>query len=165
MARTRIQIKQQRVLHEMSQAELAEKIGVTRQTISSWEKGTSFPDVEMLEKLAMAFDVRIEELLYPVSESKHGALFERPIGMKFLAITTVFFFIAICWGGCYIGIPLFRSILGGNIQDEYYHIICWGILCLAVHITLCAYFLQEFIAQYFERGDMQEKKEENRSQP
>lgn len=143
----------------MSQAELAEKIGVTRQTISSWEKGTSFPDVEMLEKLAMAFDVRIEELLYPGSESKHGALFERPIGMKFLAITTVFFFIAICWGGCYIGIPLFRSILGGGIQDEYYRIICWGILCLAVHITLCAYFLQEFIAQYFEKGDAKERKE------
>lgn len=164
MARTRIQIKQQRVLHDMSQAELAEKIGVTRQTISSWEKGTSFPDMEMLEKLAMAFDVRIEELLYPGSESKHGALFERPIGMKFLAITTVFFFIAICWGGCYIGIPLFRSILGGGIQDESYHIICWGILCLAVHITLCAYFLQELIAQYYERGDMQEKKSEDRSQ-
>ena len=164
MARTRIQIKQQRVLHDMSQAELAEKIGVTRQTISSWEKGSSFPDVEMLEKLAIAFDVRIEELLYPGLEAGQDTLFERPIGMKFLAITTVFFFIAICWGGCYIGIPLFRSILGGGIQDERYHIICWGILCLAVHITLCAYFLQELIAQYFERGDMQEKKAEDRSQ-
>ena len=43
----------------MSQAQLAEKIGVTRQTISSWERGASFPDIKMLEDLSSAFDIEI----------------------------------------------------------------------------------------------------------
>ena len=34
-------IKQLRMQREMSQAQLAEKVGVTRQTISGWERGDS----------------------------------------------------------------------------------------------------------------------------
>ena len=34
-------IKKLRVLHGLSQEKLAEKIGVTRQTISKWERGVS----------------------------------------------------------------------------------------------------------------------------
>ena len=46
----------------MSQEELAEQLGVSRQTISKWEKGLSVPDAEMLLRLAEGFGVK-ESLL------------------------------------------------------------------------------------------------------
>lgn len=47
----------------ISQEELAEKIGVSRQTISRWEKGQTTPDSLMLKQVAKVFGVTVEELL------------------------------------------------------------------------------------------------------
>lgn len=46
-----------------SQAELAVKIHVVRQTISKWEKGLSVPDADALIQLAEALEVSVSELL------------------------------------------------------------------------------------------------------
>lgn len=48
---------------QMTQAEVAEKLNVTRQTISSYESGRTQPDVEMLKHLAEIYGVSLEELL------------------------------------------------------------------------------------------------------
>ncbi len=48
----------------MTQEELAEKMFVTRQTISNWENGKSQPDVETLTKLAELFRIEVTELIY-----------------------------------------------------------------------------------------------------
>lgn len=47
----------------MSQAELAEKLGVSQQTISKYERGTREPDNETLVKLAEIFNCSIDYLL------------------------------------------------------------------------------------------------------
>ena len=47
----------------LSQEELAELIGVTRQTISNWELGSTFPDPEQLKLLSKTFHISIDELL------------------------------------------------------------------------------------------------------
>jgi putative transcriptional regulator len=47
---------------EMTQAELAEKAGVTRQTIISVESGKYCPSLELAFRIAMAFGVRVDEL-------------------------------------------------------------------------------------------------------
>lgn len=49
--------------HNLSQAELGEKLGVTNKTISRWETGTYMPPVEMLEELSDMYDMTINELL------------------------------------------------------------------------------------------------------
>ena len=41
-----------RKLHNLSQEELAEKIGVSRQTLSKYETGESLPDIEKCKMLA-----------------------------------------------------------------------------------------------------------------
>ena len=38
-------LKQARLLENLTQEELAEKIGVSRQTISNWENARSYPDI------------------------------------------------------------------------------------------------------------------------
>ena len=47
----------------MSQEDLAEKLQLTRQTISKWELGNSAPDLELLMQLAEVFDVSVDCLL------------------------------------------------------------------------------------------------------
>ncbi len=47
----------------MSQEKLAEKIGVTRQTISKWETDQSTPDFDKIEPLCEAFGITAEELI------------------------------------------------------------------------------------------------------
>ena len=52
-----------RKIHEMSQEELADKIGVSRQTLSKYETGESLPDIEKCKLIADAFGVSIDDLL------------------------------------------------------------------------------------------------------
>jgi putative transcriptional regulator len=54
---------------EMTQAELADKVGVTRQTIIAIEQGRYSPSLEMAFRIARVFDVRLEEVFqYPEEE-------------------------------------------------------------------------------------------------
>lgn len=46
-----------------SQDDVAEKLHVTRQTISKWERNLSVPDADLLVKLAECFDVTVKDLL------------------------------------------------------------------------------------------------------
>lgn len=46
-----------------SQEYLAEKMNVSRQTISKWENGTAMPDLKKLTELAQLFDTSMDELL------------------------------------------------------------------------------------------------------
>ena len=46
----------------LSQEQLAERLEVTRQTISKWEGGHSVPDLEKLQAMAAVFGVTLDEL-------------------------------------------------------------------------------------------------------
>lgn len=46
----------------LSQEQLAEKIGVSRQAISKWETGASAPDLEKLRALSECFGVTLDQL-------------------------------------------------------------------------------------------------------
>jgi len=52
-----------RKYNNMSQEELAEKIGVSRQTLSKYETGESLPDIEKCKQIADAFSVSIDDLI------------------------------------------------------------------------------------------------------
>ena len=47
----------------MSQEELAEKLGVTRQSVSKWEGAQSVPDIDKILQLARLFGVTTDYLL------------------------------------------------------------------------------------------------------
>ncbi|WP_062378678.1 helix-turn-helix transcriptional regulator [Demequina pelophila] len=51
---------------EMTQAELAERIGVTRQTVIAIEQGRYSPSLEMAFQIARAFEVPLDDVFqYP----------------------------------------------------------------------------------------------------
>lgn len=57
------QIKKYRMDLNLSQEELAEKIYVTRQTISNWENDRSYPDVHSLLLLSSFFNISLDQLI------------------------------------------------------------------------------------------------------
>lgn len=52
-----------RMMNRMTQEELAERMGVSRQTISKWELDTATPELEKLVELAKLFNVSLDELI------------------------------------------------------------------------------------------------------
>ena len=62
-------IKKLRIARKMTQEDLAEKMFVTRQTISNWETGKSQPDLETLSALSEIFSVEPTELIYGIQPS------------------------------------------------------------------------------------------------
>ena len=56
-------IKQLREGRNMTQGELAEKIGVSSKTISKWETAKGLPDITLLQPLAQALGISVIELM------------------------------------------------------------------------------------------------------
>jgi putative transcriptional regulator len=56
------QVRRHRLLADMTQQELADRAGVTRQTILAIEKGNYTPSVTLALGLATVFAVRVEDL-------------------------------------------------------------------------------------------------------
>lgn len=56
-------MKQLRMARNLTQDQLAEKLFVSRQTVSKWELGINQPDIETLQKLAEIFEVSVDELI------------------------------------------------------------------------------------------------------
>ena len=56
-------VKQLRECRHMTQAELAEKIGVSSKTVSKWETAKGLPDISLLQPLAQALGISVIELM------------------------------------------------------------------------------------------------------
>lgn len=63
--------------YNYSQEDVAEKIGVTRQTIAKWENGESVPDVLYSNALAELFNVTLDNLVN-FKESEDGLISDIP---------------------------------------------------------------------------------------
>lgn len=61
-----------RTSQELSQESLAELLGVSRQSVSKWETGTSVPDLDKLIKLCDIFGVTLDELTGRAAPSESG---------------------------------------------------------------------------------------------
>ena len=79
---------QLRKLHGMSQEDLAEKLSVSRQTVSKWEAGDSLPDIEKSRILADLFEVSLDDLVSyePTKENSYGV---PPKGKHIFGVVTV----------------------------------------------------------------------------
>ena len=79
---------QLRKIHQMTQEDLAEVAGVSRQAIAKWEAGESTPDIEKCRLLAEAFDVSLDDLVNHEPEDNLG-LGVAPKGKHLFGLVTV----------------------------------------------------------------------------
>lgn len=56
-------IKKLRIDNNLTQLELAEKLGVTYQAVSKWENGKNVPDIATLKEISKLFNIDIDEII------------------------------------------------------------------------------------------------------
>jgi transcriptional regulator with XRE-family HTH domain len=56
-------IKFYRKKNQLTQDDIAEACNVTRQAVSKWENGKGFPDISLLEPLAISLNISISEII------------------------------------------------------------------------------------------------------
>jgi len=84
-------IKELRQMKNMTQDELAEKLFVTRQTVSNYETGKSRPDVEMLTRIAETLETDPNTVLYgiPQQVSRERMIWKLIISVALLVIALI----------------------------------------------------------------------------
>ena len=86
-------IRYLRQLKKMTQDELAERLFVTRQTVSNYETGKSRPDIEMLIRIAQTLDTDPNTVLYgiPKQENRERKIFKLCLSLAVLIIVWIGF--------------------------------------------------------------------------
>ena len=79
---------QLRKLKQMTQEDIAEKIGVTRQAVAKWEAGETIPDLDKCRLLAELFEVSLDELANYDPEENMGMSLP-PKGKHLFGMVTV----------------------------------------------------------------------------
>lgn len=79
---------QLRKLQQMTQEDIADKLGITRQSVAKWEAGESIPDLDKCKQLAEIFGVSLDDLANYESEENMG-LGVPPKGKHIFGMVTV----------------------------------------------------------------------------
>ncbi len=107
--------------NNMSQEELAEKLGVSRQAVSKWEVGTASPELANLKALCELFNVSPNEILgYDISKYQAPSLEKKrmPAWIKVILIV-IAVFLALGIGGGMLFYSMYALDLdGGTISIE-----------------------------------------------
>lgn len=80
-------LKTMRKLHRLTQEEVAEKIGVSRQAVAKWENGETVPDIQNCLALAELYDVVLDDLVK--NSDKHVKIGIRPKGKHMFGMVKV----------------------------------------------------------------------------
>ena len=79
---------QMRKVLQLTQEDIAEKLGVTRQSVAKWESGESIPDLDKCKQLADIFGVSLDDLANYEPEENLG-LDVPPKGKHLFGLVTV----------------------------------------------------------------------------
>lgn len=137
------QIKKYRSELSMSQDELAEKIFVSRQSISNWENDKTYPDIKSLLLLSEVFQVSLDQLIKGDLEIMKKEISTQELAnfQKDTAIMTVFFLMILI-----TPIPLAHF---------------WGWWGMAVYVIIAAvgFYFALRVEKYKKKFDIQTYKE------
>lgn len=127
---------------DLSQEELAAKLGVSRQSVSKWETDASVPDVDKLIQLSKIFGVTLDELVKGEGDQQQADIIRQDatqiengsavinssfksrkiVGAMLIGVSLLAAFLSLIFPNDLIGIVLYFS---------FYFLLC-GLLCLTV---------------------------------
>ena len=93
-------IKDARLQKNITQEDLAEHLGVTRQTISSWETGKSYPDIISVIKMSDIFDISLDKMLKEDKQLVNNMQKQMDTVKSNKSIVFTILFSIIFFGGC-----------------------------------------------------------------
>ncbi|EAD4839202.1 XRE family transcriptional regulator [Listeria monocytogenes] len=123
------QIKKYRSNMGITQEELAEKIYVSRQTVSNWETGKNYPDIHSVLRLSLLFNTSLDQLIKGDIEIMKTEIKEIEI-RKINKISYIYAFLLIL---TFISFVPFIALMG------WYGLIPWVILyAITIYVALKA---------------------------
>lgn len=124
------QIKKYRVEFSLSQDELAEKLFVTRQSISNWENDKTYPDIKSLVLMSEVFNVSLDKLVKgdmeimkkEISEQEREQFKKEDRVLGVLMLLLMFLAVPLAKHGGWLGIAVYVVLavvtLGYSIKVE-----------------------------------------------
>lgn len=147
-------IKECRLEAKLTQDQVAEKLHMTRQNISSYETGRTEPDIETIQRLASLFDVPVERLLYGDAILKKRRKLNRTIvicaGVYLLGLAAASVLLLVV--NTYLVHPYMqsgRSLSMSSLSEEYRQIIEIRFKALDVQ-----YALSQFVSAFAKVGGL-----------
>lgn len=123
------QIKKYRLDSKLSQEDLAEKVFVTRQTISNWENGKNYPDINSLVLLSTFFGVSLDILVKGDLEEMKEEIKTEDI-KKFNRDGMVFTVLLMATGILVVPLFLYLNFIGVAIWLVLYGITMYYARCI-----------------------------------
>lgn len=121
---------------QMSQEEVAEKLHVTRQTVSKWETDQSTPDFDKIIPLCTLFNISSEELLTGNIKEKNDMIDQtkqnKEKRTKGLILAILLYFISIAW--IMISIPVLQ--MNPIVASSIFILICGVATCSIVYSSI-----------------------------
>ena len=124
-------LKQARAEADLSQEAAAEKVGVSRQTMSNWETGKSYPDIASVLALSDAYGVSLDsllkgdkEMIKHLEESTNVAKSSKQEAATIIAVAIAF-----------IGTIFVILVLGGEVAD-FIDIPSWVMIFIPILAVL-----------------------------
>lgn len=124
----------------LSQEEVAEKLNVTRQTVSKWETDQSTPDFDKIVPLCELYDITADELLQGKRKQKTNHEQEKnkkttaSYRAKGIGLGVLLYFVAIIW--VMVTVPVFR--MNPVISSAFFLLIC-GVATYFIIYTCIVY--------------------------
>lgn len=140
-------LKRLRQAGGMSQNQLAEKMNVTRQTISSWERGNSYPDIGSLTHLAEVLGVEVQQLLCPPGRRSFSKGALNALTPKFWVLSMLFYALLWYYGTHYIAVPILSHFMDVRFEKYYFVSVYWGLFLVVSFVGLCTCIISEYIAK------------------
>lgn len=144
-------IKSFRRKQGLSQEDVASELHVTRQTVSNWETGKAFPDIDMLKRIATTLDTSVDHIIYEAAEMKNRRLINA-VSVKPVLLTPILFFLLTFLGYMLYG-PIFERTFGGGVAETFLYPIYFGQIVLATLIVLCTCIVADEIRRHGGRDD------------
>lgn len=110
-------LKKKRIENNLSQENLAERLNISRQSISKWENDKGYPNIETLLRISEIFNITVDELLKGDSYLKDKIIqdskkLKYPKWKSFFDVLT---FIGLIFMVLKLGIVIFSKITGNDI--------------------------------------------------
>ena len=135
-------IKDARKNNNISQESLAEQLGVSRQTISSWENGKSYPDLVSIIKMSDIFNISLDKMLKEDKKLVNNMQEKMDTVKSNKSIVFTILFAIIIFGGIYL-IQTFVDI--PKIDNLYLNI---GVLIAFIVGVLTYLFSNVYVGKF-----------------
>lgn len=121
---------------KLSQEEMAEKLNVTRQTISKWETDQSTPDFDKIASLCTLFEISTDELIIGKKTIKEEIHVDSNVNKEKrtmgLVISILLYFVSVAW--IMVSIPVIQ--INPIVASAIFILICGVATCILIYSNI-----------------------------